>query len=579
MEGVEKWNKNEDMTLTGYPSIDKPWMKYYSEKAIRGKLPECSIYEYMYESNKDYPDDIAINYYGRKISYAELFRNIDRTAAALQEIGVQSGEIVTVALPSIPEALYVVYALNRIGAVANMIHLLAGKKEIIAYLNEVNSKVAIIFDKTMDILGGDIEKTSVRKAIVVTAGISLPFGLKLLYAMKTKKPVCVGVYSCWEDFIKKGEASKLKSVRKDCHQMALISHTGGTTGEPKGVMCSDLNVNSLILQLLCNFEFDRQEVSLSVLPPFVNYSLVESMLCMLRWGITVVLIPDYKPEKFVEYVRKYHPNEVLSIPSYWEALLRIEGIEKEDLSCLRHIYYGGEELDKNIREKLNSLLSGCGAKTELCVGLGCTEMVAGATVSFVECNPADSVGIPMVNTNCKIVMPDTEDELSYNQEGEICFSGQTLMLGYYNKPDATEEVIKVHKDGSRWLHTGDLGYINEDGVIFVVGRIKRIIMTKGDDGQVTKLFPDRIEKAIYTDQSVEVCCVVGVPDEHRIHYPKAYIVLKRGEEATDARKKAIIENCRAVLPEYMVPSEVEFRPDLPRTDRGKIDYRALEERK
>lgn len=560
---------------TGYPSIDKPWLKYYSEEAIDGKLPECSIYEYMYENNKDYPRDIALNYFGRKISYAELFANIDKTAAAFQAIGVKEDEIVTVALPSIPEALYVVYALNKIGAVANMIHLLAGKNEIIGYLNEVESRVAIIFDKTMEILGDDIAKTSVKQAIVVTAACSLPFGLKLAYSLKSKSPVCKGVYRKWEDFIKGGENTELKPYKKDCHTMAIISHTGGTTGEPKGVMCSDFNINSLIL-MIGAISHKRQEHCLVVLPPFINYSLVDGMLAPIALGIDAILIPDYEPKKFLKYIRLYRPNIISSIPAYWEAIIYINGVENADFSCLSQIFSGGEGMNVEMLSTINDILVSGGAKRRISSGLGCTEIVSAASFTHEDCYVEGSAGLPMPKVNCKIVEPDTIEELTYNQDGEICFSGPTLMMGYYEKPSATNEVVKVHKDGERWLHTGDIGHIDENGVIYVTGRIKRIIMTKGSDGQVTKIFPDRIEKAICDNQDVELCCVIGVPDEKRINYPKAFVVLKQGEIPSDVTKQLILETCKSNLPEYMIPDEIEFRSDLPRTSRGKVDYRALE---
>ena len=569
----------EEKQLTGYPSIDKPWLKYYSEEAINGELPECSIYEYMYENNKDYPKDIAINYYGRKISYAELFENIDKTAKAFQAIGVKEGEIVTVALPSIPEVLYIVYGLNKIGAVANMIHLLAGKKEIIGYLNEVKSRVAVILDKTMEIVGDDIKETTVERAIVVTAGCSLPFGLKLAYSIKNKALDCNGVFRKWGDFIKCGYKTELKDCKKDCNTMAIISHTGGTTGEPKGVMCSDVNCNSLMWQLLCNFEYKRQESSLNCLPPFVNYSLLESMMAMLAVGFVVILEPEYKPLEFSRYLKNYHPNHVLSIPAYWEDILHIPQIEKSDMSCLKHVIAGGEAMNVNVEELVNELFKKCGSDAKICTGLGATEMMAGATLTYDDCCIQGSVGVPMIHVNCGIFEPSTTDELSYNQEGEICFSGPTLMMGYYEKPVETDEVVKIHKDGERWLHTGDLGHIDENGIIYVTGRIKRIIMTKGTDGQVTKLFPDRIEKTICIHKSVDQCCVIGVPEEQRINYPKAFVVLKTGETASEEKKREIINHCKEMIPEYMVPYQIEFIDKLPRTSRGKVDYRALEQMK
>ena len=566
----------QNKKLTGYPSIDKPWLKYYSEEAINATLPECTIYEYLWEKNKDYPSDIAINYLGRKISYKELFENIDKAAAAFLKAGVKEKEIVTLALPSIPEALYCVYALNKIGAVANMIHPLAGKDETLFYFNEVQSRIAVIFEGAYATIADDIGKSTVEKVIVASPADSLTVALKVAYKLRVKAPHLDGkLFQSWKTFIRNGRDTSIKPVKKNCREMAIISHTGGTTGDPKGVMCSDLGCNSLMWQLLCNFQFNRQECSLSVLPPFVNYSLLESQMAMLAEGIKVVLIPKYDPLAFDKYLKKYRPNQILSIPAYWEAILKIPNIETIDMSCLKHLYAGGESMATDVKEEIDSLISSCGAKTRLYIGLGSTEMSAGATITYDNCYVPDSVGIPMIRVNCKITNPENGDELSYFEEGEICFSGETMMLGYYNNSEATNEIVRLDQHRTRWLHTGDLGYIDENGVLFVTGRIKRIIMTNDSDGQVTKLFPDRIEKAILTHSAVEICCVVGVPDEVRINYPKAFVVLK-AEKNNDDAKDEILKVCRQNLPRYMVPEEIEFLTDLPRTSRGKIDYRALE---
>ena len=231
----------------------------------------------------------------------------------------------------------------------------------------------------------------------------------------------------------------------------------------------------------------------------------------------------------------------------------------------------------DVKAAIDDLISSCGANTRLYICLGSTEMIAGATIMYDSCYVPDSVGIPMVRVNCKIADPQSGCELSYFEEGEICFSGETMMLGYYNNSDATDEIVRLDKRGTRWLHTGDLGYMDENGALYVTGRIKRIIMTNDSEGQVTKLFPDRIERAIYSHSAVELCCVIGIPDEKRINYPKAYVVLK--DEKTDKNliTEELLQICRKNLPDYMVPDEIEYRSELPRTSRGKIDFRALEE--
>ena len=569
-----------EKNLSGYPSIDKPWLKYYSEEAINAHLPECSIYEYLWENNKDYPQDIAIRYFNKSITYRELFDNIDRCAKALVAAGVKPNDIVTVAMPSTPEALYAVYAINKIGAVSNMIHPLAGQEEIVFYLNEVQSKVCLMFTGTYEILKEAIEKTSVKTAVVSSPAESLPAIVRRLYKWKSKEPrfPTDSVYISWQQFMTQGATTTLAHVNRNCNDLALISHTGGTTGDPKGVMCSDFSINSLIYQSFCCFKHDeRQHTALVVLPPFVNYSLIQSMLEMLYLGYTVILLPKYEPDKIWDYLKKYQPNVVLSIPAYWEKLIDEKGSKGVDLSCFEQIYYGGEAMSEEKENAIDRVLKRHGSKLELLKGLGSTELMAVASQTYPWCNEVGSVGIPLVKMNCKIVQPETLKEVRYLEQGEICFSGPTLMLGYYNNLEATDAIIQSHADGQRWLHTGDLGYMNEDGVIFVVGRIKRIIMTKGQDQQVTKMFPDRIEKVLNSHPAVQLSCVVGVPDEKRINYAKAVIELNAGYTASEKLMAEIKDYCCDKLPNYQIPDVIEFVAALPRTERGKIDYRALEE--
>ena len=563
---------------TGYPSVDRPWLKYYSKEAINAPLPSCSIYEYLVQCNRDYPKDTAILYLGRIITYGELFHRIDETAAAFAALDVKPGEIVTVALPSIPEALYTVYALNKLGAVANMIHPLAGEQEMVNYLNEVKSRVAVLYEGSYAIVKNRLKETEVERAVVVSAGESLPLRIKPFFFLKSpraKLTASAGLLN-WSDFIRGGRGVAVTAFVKDPQTLALISHTGGTTGEPKGVMCSDYNVNALCYQIVCSFNYNREGCSLVVLPPFINYSLVEAMMAMLAIGYQLVLLPAYQPNHFAQYIIKYRPTVVLSIPPYWEALLDCSKPDSLDLSCFEHIYYGGEGMTEEMERKINEFLLKHGSKSELCKGLGSTELVAAATQSTPEMNPLGSVGVPLICTNCKIVEQDTTEELTYGQIGEICFAGPTLMMGYYNKPEATDAIVKYHADGQRWLHTGDLGYLDENGVLYVTGRIKRILMTKGQDGNITKIFPDRIEKTVSEHEAVVVCCAIGVPDEKRINYPVVYVVCKPETGELEQITEQILALCQKELPDYMVPAAVIYRDDLPRTSRGKIDYRALE---
>lgn len=569
----------DEKELTGYPSIDKPWLKYYSEEAISAPLPECTIYEYMYENNKDYPNDIALLYFNRKITYGELFANIDKTAKAFTAIGVKKGDIVTVAMPSMPEALYCVYALNRLGAVANMIHPLASENEICNYLNEVESTVFVMFTGTYELIKNALGRTSVKTAVVASPAESLSAPVRFLYKLKTKETKfgADAIFQSWSTFINAGKDMTVNYQSHDPNEMTIISHTGGTTGEPKGVMCTDKGVNSVISQDEKCMPHERQEHVLVVLPPFVNYSLVNGCLEPLAIGLTIALIPQYQPEKLDQYIAKYEPSHINSIPAYCEAMLTNNKLRAMDLSCIKYYYYGGDALSEKKEEEINEFLLTRGVKYPLGTGYGCTELVCGATVTYPDCKLQGSVGIPLVKVNSKVVEPGTTKELPFNVEGELCFTGPSLMIGYYEKPNATADVVKIHEDGNRWLHTGDLGHITEDGVVFVTSRIKRIIMTKRTDGQVTKMFPDRIEKAVLEHPAVGLCCVIGIEDEKRIHYPKAIVVLNSGYEKSSSLTTEILAICKEKLPDYMIPEIIEYRDDLPRTSRGKVDYRTLEQ--
>ena len=523
--------------LTGYPSVDKPWLKYYSDDAINASLPERTIYEQLIESNKNYPDDIAIRYFSRKITYQTLIENIEICSNALSAIGIKSGEIVTVALPSIPEAMYILYGLNKLGAVANMIHPLAGEEEIIYYLNEVDSRVAFVFDKTYEIIKNSINQTHVKKAIVVTAADSLPLGLKMLYTLKVGRPELISdTFILWKQFLDQGKGHSCEKAKKDCRTVAVISHTGGTTGVPKGCMLSDYNYISEVVQIVTTIHYERQETFLAVLPPFVNYSLVHSMIGVFNAGLITALIPKYEPLKLAEYIKKYNVMHINSIPAYCEALLQIKDIERYSFPDFGYMFYGGEAMSSETELRINEVMEKCGFKHKLQKGLGMTELTGAATKTMDATNEMGSVGIPMPKMNCKIVDVDTTNELRYGEEGEVCLSGPTLMLGYYKNETETDEIIRIHADGLRWIHTGDLGYINEDGVLFLTGRIKRIMMTRGKDGNPTKMFPDRIEKAVCSHPAVEVCGVIGVPDKERINYPVAFVVLKNDIPCTEELK-------------------------------------------
>ena len=561
-----------------YPSIDKPWMKHLSKRAKGLQVPEGTMFDLIYENNKDYPNELALKYMDIQVTFAEMWEKIDEVVKSLNAFGVREGEIITIAMPNTPEFVYLAYAINRVGAVMNIIHPLPGKEELLGYLEEAQSRYFFMFDGTYAIIKDDLKNTSVEKAIVVSPAYSLAPIKRKLYQLakfpKLDKTMCID----WKAFLKNGVNSPATTGKTDSDAMAVISHTGGTTGEPKGVMLTNRAMNSVAYQVWQTFDLaDRRQLTiLVVLPPFVNYSFVNGIHEGLTMGDTLALLPEFKPEDFAEYYKQYKPNVINSIPQYCLAMLNDPKLKEMDLSELKYVVAGGEAMDATAEAELNAFLKDHGADIQVTKGYGCTEFTSVVTYTYPEVNFLHSVGIPFPFVNVKIVDPDTNEELPCGERGEICVTGPSLMLGYYKNQEATDEVIKVHADGQRWFHMGDLGFVDEDGIVFITGRIKRIIMTKGDDGNVTKMFPDRIENAVNKCEDVNASCVIGVKDDERIHYPKVYIELKDETMDKDLAREHILEICRKKLPNYQIPVEIEFMSELPRTERGKIDYKVLD---
>ena len=566
---------------TGYPSIDKPWRKFFTEEVMNTELPKQTMFEYIYEANKGYEDKIAIEYLDMKpVTYGQLWEHIETVAKSLTALGVKPGEIVTVAMPNIPEFVYLAYAINRIGAVINIIHPLPGEQELHLYLEEAQSRFFFMFDGTYNLIKDSLKDTPVQTAVVISPAQSLSGIKRTIYKWtkfpKLDKSMCL----TWDQFIDAGDGVIPAFYRKDPDTMAVISHTGGTTGEPKGCMLSDTNENAVAFQVRLSFpgaDTIRGKCMLVVLPPFVNYSFCNAYHEGMGMGMKLGLIPNYEGGKYHEYHKRHQTAVINSIPQMCQGMLHEEELKDMDLSSLEYIAIGGEAMDKDLELQFNEFLKEHGAKMTATKGYGCTEFSSVISFTYPEVNFPNSVGVPMPMVTIKVVEPGTTDELPYGEVGEVCVTGPSLMLGYYKNQEETDNIIKIHPDGQRWLHMGDLGKIGPDGVLVITGRIKRILATLGPDGNPTKMFPDRIEKAIRRCEDVELCCVVGVRDDERMFIPKAFIELKDPSLDKEKVQANIIEKCKEKLPDYQIPQIFEFVDELPRTPRGKVDYRQLEE--
>lgn len=582
----------------GYPSIDKTWLRYYTEEQIATDMPKMSAYAYLYQCNKDYLYRYALSYFGKRITFRELFDKIEETARALKAMGVKENDIVTVSLPNIPEAVYVFYAMSKIGAVANMVDPRTSAEGIQNYIEEVNSDKVIIIDSYYNKVKGLVDTGLVKKIVAVSPAESLPTALRLGYKLKEsiearKNPENKIVFNHatinWEQFIENGKGYNFENEKNNWNNIynqtevefipnrpLVIEHTGGTTGKPKGVVLSNENINAVALQsVLTGIDMQRQHNWLDIMPTFIAYGVGMGLHLPLTIGMETFLIPQFDPQKYDELLIKYKPIHMVGVPSYWGTIIKSKKLAKKDLSYIIAPTVGGDAMDTTLEQQANEYLKEHNCTSKIVKGYGMTEVTGGVSGTVDENNEIGSVGIPFVDTTIAIFEPGTENELGFNENGEVCITGPNTMLEYYKNPEATNDILKRHADGRMWIHSGDIGHINERGSLFIVDRIKRMMIRY--DG--FKVFPSIIENVIGSHPAVEMCKVVSIADsEHRQgRLPKAHIVLKKDFKAyQDQIMHEIIDLCAEKLPEYVQPVDYKFRDELPLTPIGKVDYLSLE---
>lgn len=568
--------------LTGYASIDKPWLKHYSEEALKVKLPECTIYEYVKEKNKENYKKTAINYLGRKISYKEMFGSIEKAAKAFSALGVKEGELVSMCMLTMPQTVYSIYALNKLGAICNLIEPRTNASLIRDRINACGSKVLVVVDvflpKIIEIVG----ETSLEKIIVVPVSKSMPalttMVFKLTKGRRLPKIPRNPKFLSWDKFIVLGRDKTVTAKTYEKNYPAAIIYTGGTTGVSKGAILS----NDCFTAMAAEAYYDAPtlftgERFLEIMPPFIAYGLIFGHFIPFCAGLENCLVPVFVPEKFADYVLKYKPNHVIGVPTFFESLANNKKISKKDLSFLTSCITGGDKLLVATERHINAIYKDRGCKNAIMKGYGMTEMGSAATFTVNEnCNIEGSVGIPSQYNIVKVIDPNTGEELKYNEQGELCMTGPTMMLGYFNNEKETKNVMRKHADGLTWIHTGDIGYVTEDGIVYIVDRIKRMIIRP--DGH--NVWPSLIENVIVKHAAVSDCAVVGLPNNEYENgkIPTAFIVLKEGILPSDALISEIDAISKKHLPERDVALAYHFVEALPLTLLGKIDYRALEKK-
>ena len=564
-------------------SASAPWLNFYGNMPKTLNYPEKTIYQIVHSTALQYPDNIAYEFMGKETTYAEFMRRVDRTAKALLELGIKQGDRVTICMPNTPQALDTFYAINRIGAVSNMIHPLSAPGEIAFYLNFSHSKAVLTLDQfygKIDQIRDQLEEPC--KVIIARVKDELPSVLALAYPMtkaarKIPKLPKKGDYIMWNDFIARGKRRREPLPADDAvpyTEGASILYSGGTTGTTKGILLSSLNFNATALQTIAasGCENIAGLKMLSVMPVFHGFGLGIGIHTALVGGARCILVPQFNVKTYAKLLINKKPNFIPGVPTLFEALLRSDMLEDADLSFLVGVFSGGDSLSVELKKKVDAFLKDHKATVQIREGYGTTECVTASCLTPKDYARSGSIGVPFPDTYYKIVAVGTEEEVPANHEGEICISGPSVMLCYVDNPEETAQTLRRHADGRVWLHTGDLGTMDEDGFVYFRQRIKRMIITSGYN-----VYPSQLENIIDGHEKVLLSCVVGVKDSYKMQKIKAYVVLRPGVEPTDEVRQELMDYCRQRIAKYAMPYEIEFREDLPKTLVGKVAYRVLEE--
>ena len=572
-----------DMRLLSFIGIkkvpDAPWKKYYKPEDMKYTVPNDNIYQFLVNKIKigKYENKTAINYYNKKISYQDFLNRIDEVASKFKKMGIKRYEVVTIISANIPEALISFYALNKIGAVVNLLHPLLSENEIKDALNMYHTKHLLAMDITIEKINNIINKTKVSKVIILSPGTSMKKIKKFIYKIVSFNNRYHGLlnskFMSWKEFLRINGSIKNEIIKFKKDDPALILQSGGTTGTPKGIVLSNGNINAATIAALKAYpDLNQDDVILGIMPIFHGFGLEVSINDAFCVGAEVVLIPTFKSRKFDELLRKYRPTVLVGVPTLFEALTTNKNTDDLKLSNLKYVISGGDTLNKERVININRFLFNHGSRTNMIQGYGLTEAVAAVSVDLKGASRPGTIGIPWPGIYIRIFEPTTEKAVPYNTDGEICVCGPVVMLGYYNNEAETNNILKFHKDGNIWLHTGDIGSMDEDGFITYKQRLKRMIISSGYN-----VYPSQIEEVLMQHKAVLTVSVIGIPHPYKQEVAKAYIVLNKGYYKSEKLINELKDLCSKNLAHYAIPKEFEFRSSLPKTIVGKIDFTKLQE--
>jgi len=567
----------------------QPWLKHFGETPASLNYPDLSMYASIREKSEQYPDVDSFIFFGKRTRRADLDRRIVFMSRKFAQIGIKKGDAVIVCLPNIPQAVVSFYALNRLGAITAPIHPLSAAPEIESFAKQVSAKAAITLDGFYPRFAEIISSAGFNKIIVCSLKTEMGPLTRTVFALGPGRKIKPVPYSAdlrsddlrsgtvldWAKLEAGEEAPELEKPDPiGADEMALIFFSGGSMALPKAVMLSSRNFNALAMQVnAVAGPVVPGDKMLSILPFFHGFGFAVGVHALLIHSGTCILVPKFNADTLSALIKKYRPQYMAGVPTLYAALAANKKFNKLKLDSFKGIFSGGDSLSPEIKNRFEKVLRKGGSNIMLVEGYGLTETVTACCIVPRNEYREWTIGVPCPDDWLKIVKPETEEECAPMEDGEICVSGPTVMLGYYNDPDGTAEVLKKHKDGKLWIHTGDIGYMDADGFFYFKQRAKRIIKSSG-----IAVYPSHVEDVLNKHPAVRISCVIGVPHESQGEVPKAYIMLNEGYKGTEDLKKDIGEFCKNQLMPYSRPRSIEFIDEMPITRVGKVAFRELEER-
>ena len=559
--------------------VKTPWKDYMGDVPMHLDYFQGSMFDAVERMADMYPNSIAFDFMGRSVTYRKMVQEIERCAKSLKTLGVRVGDKVTIAMPNCPQAIYMFYAVNLVGGIANMIHPLSAEKEIEFYLNASESTTAITLDQFYNKFEHIRQNTGIINIIIASVKDELSRTIRAGYMLtegrKIQKIPDDAPVIRWREFMDMSRYCFYKNYRveRSFDDPAVILYSGGTTGTTKGIVLTNGNFNALGQQIIAtNPMFRPGDRMLAAMPLFHGFGLGVCVHSMLSQGGRCILIPRFTAKSYAKQIVKYKCNFIAGVPTLYEALLRLPSMDNADLSSLKGVFSGGDSLSIELKKKFDKFLYDHHAVIQVREGYGTTETVTACCLTPTHIYKEGSIGLPFPDTYIKIVKPGTDEELPYGEEGEILLAGPTVMKEYMNHPDETAKTLRKHDDGLTWVYTGDLGVMDEQGFIYFRGRAKRMIISSGYN-----VYPGQIENILDANDMVQMSCVIGVPDAYKMQKVKAFVMLKPGVEANAGTRDALLGYCRKHVAKYAMPYDIEFRDELPKTLVGKVAYRVLEE--